>query len=521
MPVCPGQQKLLKSGTEPQYCSPNEPVPCPEKYDCRAASNLPDTYVCCSAPSAIACPPNFTPSRSVNGSEVCKIIDLLKMLNYTPSIHCSPNDPTSCPGGAICMKSVTNKDIHLCCYSSLPRKICPDEQDALLLPDGEVEVCDGAEAECSQSGYTCQVSPELSTWVCCGYPSAMALCADGRETFYQIEGQTYSCNIDSYPTNCPAKYECAPSDQPNISSGYTCQVSPELATWVCCGYPSAMALCADGRETFYQIEGQTYSCNIDSYPTNCPAKYECAPSDQPNISVCCLIESVEATTTSTTTRRTAVWRPECPPGWNPYTNYRTGSTRYCQNVADMRPTFVFVAPICGLWINDQLEPILSMMSGASRIYRYQLLSLIIKVEPDEAVCGEGGFAYQLDEHPLDCSHDASVCPEHYICQPSFTNTKMYCCHEELRCPNGVIPGHRICCPAAIQEEARCLGRESHLKDGNPIACYGAISCPDNYECSNLTTTNEYACCKKGSEHEQICPDNRYVCFLSIRHVYSR
>ncbi|VDN38450.1 unnamed protein product, partial [Gongylonema pulchrum] len=207
--------------------------------------------------------------------------------------------------------------------------------------------------------------------------------------------------------------------------------------------------------------------------------------------------SVEATTTSTTTRRTAVWRPECPPGWNPYTNYRTGSTRYCQNVADMRPTFVFVAPICELWINDQSVPILSMMSGASRIYQYQLLcmiitfdfvqlwtalmdvqvvmSLIIKVEPDEAVCGEGGFAYQLDEHPLDCSHDASVCPEHYICQPSFTNTKMYCCHEELRCPNGVIPGSTKQCEMSTDCHSKEECVEAENMEGDFVICPSATS----------------------------------------------
>lgn len=40
-----------------------------------------------------------------------------------------------------------------------------------------------------------------------------------------------------------------------------------------------------------------------------------------------------------------------------------------------------------------------------------LRSLIIKVEPEEAVCGENGFAYLQGSRPLQCSQDNNACPE--------------------------------------------------------------------------------------------------------------
>uniref|UniRef100_A0A0R3RFU5 EB domain-containing protein n=1 Tax=Elaeophora elaphi TaxID=1147741 RepID=A0A0R3RFU5_9BILA len=56
----------------------------------------------------------------------------------------------------------------------------------------------------------------------------------------------------------------------------------------------------------------------------------------------------------------------------------------------------------------------------------------------EAVCGKNELAYYQDGKTLECSEDEEdICPEHYVCQPSLTNTKMYCCLTDLRCSSGV------------------------------------------------------------------------------------
>lgn len=76
----------------------------------------------------------------------------------------------------------------------------------------------------------------------------------------------------------------------NFQAGYTCQLSVLLATYVCCGQGSTGSTigCADGRPVYQQIAGQTYTCEITSAITSCPSGYDCAPSDDPFVDVCCL-----------------------------------------------------------------------------------------------------------------------------------------------------------------------------------------------------------------------------------------
>lgn len=90
---------------------------------------------------------------------------------------------------------------------------------------------------------------------------------------------------------------------------YTCRYSEVLAGYVCCGRPTPIARCADGRETYVQdfgmvlcvflfmqssgvkflncaILAQTYTC-VPTRLGSCPNGYDCAPSSLNGISVCC------------------------------------------------------------------------------------------------------------------------------------------------------------------------------------------------------------------------------------------
>ncbi|EJW74616.1 hypothetical protein WUBG_14480, partial [Wuchereria bancrofti] len=84
---------------------------------------------------------------------------------------------------------------------------------------------------------------------------------------------------------------------------------------------------------------QTYACNPLSYLNNCPVNYECAKSNHPNISVCCLTSTtttttITTTTTTITTISTKTIKPECPTFWHPYENYQTGDKQFCNGIAD-------------------------------------------------------------------------------------------------------------------------------------------------------------------------------------------
>ncbi|VDN92798.1 unnamed protein product [Brugia pahangi] len=612
--IFPAQQKLLMRDSDtPYYCflTQSTSTLCLTNHTCnKVVINEFDIYVCCrdflsslSASIITQCPSNFMPALNENDEK----------------IYCSPNNPLTCPTNAVCVKSVNSTDVYLCCYNLSSNRVCPDDQVAFEFANGQVEVCVGAGASCSQNGYTCQVSRELSTWICCGHPTKMALCEDGRETFYQIEGQTYACNPFSYPTNCPVNYECAKSNHPNIS--------------VCCLKSTTTSKIANFKSTL-SISTKKKKMKTTTRTTT-------------------------ATTTTTTTTATTITtkvitasistkiiKPECPTFWHPYEDYQTGDKQFCNGITDTSCPFGYscthstyhgtyiccrfgsgircasgtnillvnnrprlcsitnkhICPLgyscqvttlanfyicCGNNIHTENKQTIIPLSSVSDIrcqhdlsipalisYHYihfcstlghsnecpkgyicsksnkpnlnvccQLMitnannhfrSLAIKVNSVEAVCGTNGFAYYKDGKPLECSEDIEDnCPEHFVCQPSFTNTKMYCCFAESHCSSGITPnsvkycehltdcqlneeceevdninGIHICCPKAIQEVTRCLDRETFLNDAIPVSCSSTAICPDNYECSNFTTTNDFTCCKEKKKLIQICPDNR-------------
>uniref|UniRef100_A0A915PZT7 EGF-like domain-containing protein n=1 Tax=Setaria digitata TaxID=48799 RepID=A0A915PZT7_9BILA len=521
------------SDNTPYYCFPTESVHCPDNYACSQAVNHFGTYVCCSELSAtIPHSINLTPALDENGDK----------------IYCTPNNPLTCPANTICIKSANSPDEYFCCDSSSSHKICPDNQVASVLPNGQLEVCIGAGASCSQIGYTCQISLELFTWVCCGYSTAMAVCLDGRETFYETEGMKITTSFTStlsvlsrrkskartkttpkssntvattatttmitstlgttVKPECPFAWHpyvayqtgdnqfCSSITDKSCPSGYSCTHSTHHGIYMCCRFGSGLQ-CATGTNILL-VNNRPRLCTVTG-ANICPVGYSCQISTLENIYICCGDIQIED-------ERTII-RPfgnhiRCKNDLSIPALIYNHYIRFCSTVGSYNecPNGYICSNSNQTNVNVCCRTVLSGL-------------LIIKVEPEEAFCGENAFPYHENGNPLECSDDKdNICPE---CPSGvIPNFPKYCQHlddcqldeecEEAKNMNGI----HICCPKTIQNRTRCLGRETFLTDAVPVSCSSTTNCPDDYECSNLTTTNDYACCMKESKLMQICPDNR-------------
>ena len=94
-----------------------------------------------------------------------------------------------------------------------------------------------------------------------------------------------------------------------------------------------------------RILGTTFTCNPSSFPTGCPAGYDCAQSTQPGTYVCCspslgkfsIFFFNPLSGTSTTI---APSFQQCPNGWNPYKNSVNQAVQYCSSTTDQRYLFL-------------------------------------------------------------------------------------------------------------------------------------------------------------------------------------
>ncbi|VDD90516.1 unnamed protein product [Enterobius vermicularis] len=544
-PVCPGQQNLLVENGVPRYCTPNAPVSCPNGYVCTAAVNMAGTYVCCGAVATSACPANFIPALGNTGNE----------------INCAPNDPNSCPAGSVCLESQFSigTGTYLCCRSSQALRVCPNNQNAFVTPNGQVEQCTGPGASCSQNGYTCQYSTSLASWVCCGQGQGMALCADGRETYFQVEGQTYSCVPSTTPTGCPASYDCAASTStgtfvccrqattatvPTVASGlscplgwnpyrneldgsnrfcqnaidmncptgFSCTQSTQQGLYLCCRLATSLR-CASGQTTLL-INNQPRLCQ-NLKINACPAGYSCRVSNMINVYICCANFRLSEQSNPSLIDDLRCLRDGSLPAV-------TGqSIRYCR---------------LGSSAGSSCPPEHSCsLSTQEDIYVCCKNENVAKWSPTlirMGVCGDLSVPFEFEGQLIDCSEDNNICPLGYSCQPSLSDSKMYCC-KDIKCRSGVAlrgslqctsnaeckdgyicqeseeyKGVRICCPDLISPSARCLGRETLLASGSPVSCQALSVCPQGYICSNHTTTFESVCCRSYSKITLVCPENR-------------
>ncbi|KAI1727693.1 lustrin, cysteine-rich repeated domain-containing protein [Ditylenchus destructor] len=486
--ICPNQQFLYTDGGRPRYCSPSQQAPCPAGFSCQESLGQPGVYVCCTVPSYTACPHGFTPSVDFYSGN---------------SIHCSPSDQNVCPADAQCLQAQNRANVFLCCRSTEPPRVCPiSGQHALLRSNGQPETCASPGSICSNPTYTCQFSQIMRSYVCCGSPPASALCADGRETYVQELGKTFTCNPLEYPTTCPAGYECAFS---NIRSINVCcrrdltPTGPHAPTDgsifptpppVTFRPPVEELQCPIGWSAYADSRGAHHFCQ-DSLDMTCPQGFSCAQSSVTGIFLCCRLASTIQCPRSYNTllvnnspRLCSLRNANtCPTGYLCLQS-SVPAVYVCCSAASKTDllcrdgqivTFLFLIsdvpiicrlsariywPICEIlllnWATGELSPniylrtfqygwtecVLSQRSPPMRLYRQE----------SHLVCGETAIVFNnLNDEPQDCTFDSSICPTNYHCQPSMTNTKMYCC-QDAHCP-GQTP------VISMKKPKRCYARE--------------------------------------------------------------
>ncbi|UMM16447.1 hypothetical protein L5515_013452 [Caenorhabditis briggsae] len=309
-PVCPNSAISQPSNIGYVECQFNNPTNCISGYQCVQSANLANTFICCSTSASVgSCPSDFTPAVGTNGG----------------TISCNPSAST-CPSGSSCMQSTLNTAF-ICCRSANSQRICANNQNALIT-NGALELCTTPGTQCSSTGYTCQLSVLLATYVCCGQGSTGSSigCADGRPVYQQRVGETYTCDITSSLNSCPSGYDCALSDDSfvnvccltgstpipeNLSCptgwnpfrnevdnavrtctavldtscpiGFSCAPSNQVSQFLCCRLASSL-VCINGKTLL--VNGAPKLCTPTTY-SQCPYNYSCQQSVNPTVTVCC------------------------------------------------------------------------------------------------------------------------------------------------------------------------------------------------------------------------------------------
>ncbi|KAK6738171.1 hypothetical protein RB195_020339 [Necator americanus] len=408
-PVCPSQATLLTERGRPVYCTLSQPLSCPKEYSCQQAVGTPGTFVCCSGSKTHVCPAPYSAAIDGEGNQ----------------IFCSPSNISDCPGGSSCLESTQDTSVHLCCRKDEAPRVCPRNQNALLTASGSLEFCNAPGQPCYQEGYTCQWSATLAQYVCCGRTPVPAHCADGRSTYEQISGQTYSCNPLVFPSSCPIGYEC------------------DLST----------------------VSG---------------------------ISVCCAIETTTTTTTSTTslapvlppvTAPEPLYALQCPSGWNPYRNDLGFQPRSCSGLLDMScPIGYSCSPstVVGNFICCRLATSVRCLTGDT---------------------------FLANTFPRLCNRFRSgECPRGYTCQQSSQPTISICCGTGL----------------SVDRTLCYNGREPALLNGYVRSCPtegSADGCPGGHTCQRASN-GLLVCCSSSYSRSEIKPTTMEICPESRQPVFS-
>ncbi|VDM39269.1 unnamed protein product [Toxocara canis] len=527
IPVCPGQQKLLMEDVSPYYCTPNEQVPCPVRYLCKEAINQPGTFVCCTSPTSSNCPPNFAPSLDAAGHEA-SVSHGKNFHNEIIQIYCTPNQPSTCPGYSMCLQSSISPNMFLCCKSRRIAHVCPNNQHALLLPNAQVETCAGPGAPCSQR-FRALIPVNYRQHFQHGYAAVSGL----RWLFVRMEEKRISKpKVLTFQFRFYflffAKAHCA-----RDMFVYAASFRNGTIT---------------GSDTVFSVSGQTFSCQPLAQPTGCPIHYDCSRSSTDDIYVCCQQTTASKTTTTSAPITLAV---ECPTGWNPFRSEIDGSYRFCENSFDMT-YLVGVYVCCSEYVAfeqshvDVLKEIRCLSDNSVPAIQDDSIRYCTEANRSSAfddfrshthallnkVCGSFGAVYRRNGRALECTDDTNICPEGSSCQPSLTNTRMYCC-EEAKCPSGLesmkrrqcdsqadcpqrykclqsvnVRGLHICCAVASAQGTRCLSGRTQISSWTSVACTDDSVCKKGFKCSTQTTTGERACCEEHTPQIRICPHNR-------------
>ncbi|WKX95276.1 hypothetical protein Q1695_012044 [Nippostrongylus brasiliensis] len=477
-PICPRQGTLLTERGRPVYCSASQPQLCPSDYSCEAALGTPATYVCCSSSSspALSCPARYVANLDPNGNQ----------------IFCSRSSTVDCPGGSVCLASVQSSSVSLCCRDDSSPRVCPNNQNAYITPDGNVETCNAPGVPCSQPGYICQLSIPLAQYVCCGNVSDnVSYCADGRKTYEQTAGKTYTCNPLQVPSACPIGYDCAqsttagvsvccasndvpPTQEPSDSQcpigwsayrndidhktrscqgpfdmgcpiGFSCTQSALAGQFLCCRLSTSMRC----------VKGQTFLSN--NHPrlcsrnrlNQCPRGYSCEQSTNPTITVCCGSAVTE--------------QPMCPSGRPPA--MLNGFVRSCP--IEGQTSGCPNGNICQRATNELLVccPFMS-------ISRHKSKENSISMCPDDR---EPIYSH-LTEEVTYCDVTAYMCPNGQACLPKLGSDRFLCCSNIPQCSSGTAE-----------------------KDfsGKMTRCTSTDDCGRGYLCSPSDVNGVQLCCSSG------------------------
>ncbi|CAJ0955896.1 unnamed protein product, partial [Mesorhabditis belari] len=533
-PICPNQQTVQLTNGQPTFCNPSIISGCSTGFTCTQAANMAGTFICCSAAGISTCPANFSPSLDNLGNQ----------------IFCTPTNTAGCPGGSQCLQSPNNPAFFLCCRSTIAPRVCPNGQSALLGPNGNLVSCTGPGAPCSQPNYICTLSPVLAQYYCCGVSTQVAVCADGRETYQQISGSTYSCSPLQVPTGCPIGYDCAQSSV--------------LGTYVCCRTIvttiSPLNQCPSGWNGYRnEVTGESRMCT-GPFDMSCPTGYSCTPTTNSFLGgtssfACCRL----ATTLRCITGQPLLMNNQprlcssqrlnqCPPSYTCQQSTVPSITICCTNIPfplsrdssllcsdGSQPAFVGTSVQYCSDVGVQSTCPSSYLcqqntSGRNlccRVRRARIASSkrIEKSGTNDSqwVCGVGTIAQLNGGDPIKCGDDRD-CKKRAVCPSGVSLAKMgrTCqndgdCGENSQCQRSAnIPRISLCCATKVPVVTRCTNRETQMIQGRPVSCIVDESlCDRGFECSTKTTTKRSICCQKTITNQtEICGENRAVFYVS-------
>ncbi|CAB3403908.1 unnamed protein product [Caenorhabditis bovis] len=362
--TCPNNANPLiaNSGTNLFCTSVGSTSDCPTSSSCVQSANMPSILICCSSASSVTpvCPNNAVAQTSAEGYVACNI-----------------NNPI-CNSGYQCVQSMNVPSLSICCSTSSQTTMCPTDFTPVIDTNGLTITCSPSSSNCPSES-SCMQSTFNSAFICCRSSTSTRICPNQQNALI---------------TNNNLEMCTTPGTQCS-QIGYTCQFSSLLGAYVCCGngaIDNGVPKCADNRPTYQQIVGETYTCDSNA---RCPSGYDCAPSDDPFIDVCCL------------TGATPI--PEniaCPDGWNPYRNEVDNSVRTCDAVQDTScPVGFSCAP----------------SSRPSQFLCCRLASALVCIN---------GRTLLINGSPKLCRPSPiSQCPYNYSCQQSINPTVTVCCSD--------------------------------------------------------------------------------------------
>lgn len=512
---CPANSRPLMTGASFTFCNPNSGPFCPATYSCQQAVNTPNIFICCSTSSlSPTCPSGLNPYATTPGQFVycsatnpncptgssCQIATNMAntyvccssssttytcpgnfqiFIGGTGQVTVCTGSPNICPQPSTCLQATNNIQVSICCQTSTNNQFCPANQQDLYV-GGQLQYCTGVGAVCPQAGYTCQFSTSLNQYLCCGSGATTDICPTGQQPLYVGTAIQFCTNTGSA---CP-------------SAGYTCQFSNFISRFVCCGGISSALRCLN-NQPIYQPSTTPFLCNPQA--SQCPAQYDCLQSTQSNQFVCCL-------------RAGSSGSYQCVSGRVPYPN--SVNAQICNPTSSNCPAATaceqsnlpnqFICcnlgtrqPQCPSAWQPLLDGVIprrcSGPSDTSCPSSYSCLASDITSTyiccqfSSGLTCFTGAQPFLLSNgQPQQCSTASPNCPPNFSCQSSTQS--------------GVL----ICCGASFQGNIFCPdGNQPYRVGSQPFYCGPTATCPQTYQCVQSSSPSYQVCCLQ-TQSSSVC-----------------